>query len=723
MDLAMGAPTFCSMACMTDGDCGDSAYCANIGGSQRCLPDDCDHLLVRAPSTLLDQTLTASMLSRRDLYFTPLTLDSFGPAVTRDRFRLPVFSRIHRDFAAGARFARRTGPALDARSEALSGAIAAAAGLRRNGDTAAIAVGAALSAPMGDAPLAMAVLALDRAAGGTADEATIRAAAASVAMDVQVAVATVLTAMTEAYRARDRGLSVEWTGDERERLWSVAAHQILAGPDVLNPLDGRDLAAILGGVVLPVAETVVLAKTIESTPWAALAGRMGVSFTASTAAGVVAIRGGGADLYSDGEFAETALVVDLGGDDTYRAPIAANQSYVNGVSVLIDLGGADDYGYTEVPSAIDMRGFLPSDRAGRDGRGFYSRSEVYRQGAGRLGVALHYDLGVQNDRYHSLRGSQGFGALGIGALYDQGGDDQYDSEAGSQGAAVNGIGVLVDGAGSDRYNAWAHSQGFAYVQGVGLLYDRDGDDQYVGRETPVAYPSPQNPMVNSSFVQGAGFGRRADFVDNVNMSGGMGVLRDRAGNDRYSAAIFAQATGYWGGMGLLLDGAGNDRYNARWYVQAGAAHFAYSALVDGGGTDVHNMDTERQNMTAGAGHDFSASYFFADGPEADTYHVPNLALGAGNANGAGFFGDSGGDDTYDAASALTLGNAALETLDDPGRLSRKTWGVFLDSGGMDTYTRMMPGPVRNDGVWSQRIHPSAPSETGLGADGTAPLGM
>ena len=207
------------------------------------------------------------------------------------------------------------------------------------------------------------------------------------------------------------------------------------------------------------------------------------------------------------------------------------------------------------------------------------------------------------------------------------------------------------------------------------------------------------------------------------MSGGMGILRDRAGNDRYSAAIFAQATGYWGGMGLLLDGAGDDRYNARWYVQAGAAHFAYAALVDGGGTDVHNMDIERQNMTAGAGHDFSTSFFFADGSEGDTYNVPNLSLGAGNANGAGFFGDSGGDDTYVSASALTLGNAALETLEDPGRLERKTWGVFLDSGGMDTYTRMVAGPVTNNAVWSQRIHPAAMSETGLGADGVAPLGL
>jgi hypothetical protein len=229
--------------------------------------------------------------------------------------------------------------------------------------------------------------------------------------------------------------------------------------------------------------------------------------------------------------------------------------------------------------------------------------------------------------------------------------------------------------------------------------------------------------VNISLSQGSGFGRRADGLDGIHMSGGIGVLRDAHGNDRYTASIFAQATGYWGGMGLLLDGAGDDRYDARWYAQGGAAHFAYAALVDGGGRDVHNMDVERQNMTAGAGHDFSVGYLLADGIEGDVYNVPNLALGAGNANGVGFFVEAGGDDEYHAATSLSFGNAAYENLTDIGRLMRRTWGVFLDAQGADTYDRPMLGPVRNDSAWSQRIHDSALNETGVGADGHAPAGL
>src|SRR5690606_37171726 len=109
------------------------------------------------------------------------------------------------------------------------------------------------------------------------------------------------------------------------------------------------------------------------------------------------------------------------------------------------------------------------------------------------------------------------------------------------------------------------------VRAVGVLSDREGDDVYFGHPSDVLYVSPQDAASSSSFVQGAGFGRRADATGDY-MSGGLGVLRDRAGADRYTAGVFAQATGYWFGTGLLLEGAGDDRYDAVWYVQSGDAH-------------------------------------------------------------------------------------------------------------------------------------------------------
>jgi hypothetical protein len=504
---------------------------------------------------------------------------------------------------------------------------------------------------------------------------------------------------------------------------------VLAGfGDNLSPLDAIDQGAIRGDVVLPVDEATALAATIESVDWSAFRGRMGASFEAQTPLGKVVLRDAAPHTYAAAMYATTALVVDLGGDDTYLAPVGATTSPGNRVSVLVDVAGADRYAYAERPVTADAMGFLPSDGAGRYTRGApFSLSEVNRQGAGRLGVGLLYDLGAGNDQYRSLRGSQGFGALGIGGLMDDGGNDVYELEAGGQGAGVFGIGVFLDAGGDDRYTAWHASQGFGYVHSVGVLYDRDGSDEYTARVTPVAYSSPQDMTVNTSMSQGMGFGRRGDVLpDRTNMAGGIGVLRDRAGNDRYTAAIFGQGSGYWSGMGLLLDGAGDDRYDGRWYVQGGAAHFAYAALIDGGGRDVHNATAVRQNMTGGAGHDFSVGYLLAAGSDDDEYNVPNLALGAGNANGAGFFADEGGGDTYRTSSRLSCGNAALESLMDPGRLMRPTVGVFLDGAGMDTYERagVAMDPVRNEATWQQRIHPEASSETGLGADGTgAALGL
>ena len=75
--------------------------------------------------------------------------------------------------------------------------------------------------------------------------------------------------------------------------------------------------------------------------------------------------------------------------------------------------------------------------------------------------------------------SQGFGQLGVGALWDQSGNDLYHAEHSSQGSAAFGLGLHLDGAGSDRYISYSFSQGFGYVRGVGIAMP-----------TPRTYPKP-----------------------------------------------------------------------------------------------------------------------------------------------------------------------------------------------------------------------------------------
>jgi hypothetical protein len=724
---------FCTRACADDAACGAGARCD--AARNLCVPDGC-RCGYEPGDRPLDLALRADPSApwdRCNLFFSAATLDAFGSFVTRDRFRLPVFDRVHRDWLAGARWARALGPALDGAAGTLSGALRAAAGMRLTGEVDATPAPTPAPDAGGDAPLVDAVAAWAARGGATLDRAAADADAADVPVELQRAVARVLRAALAVADARDRGLARFPSDEQRERLFRVAPFLVLPTNRVdhrVDFADPDDLSIALGEVVLPSREAADLAATVESVDWRAFAGRAGVSFSADTPAGRVAIRDAAAHRYAAAEFPRTLLVVDLGGDDTYEAPVAANADAANPVSIAIDLGGDDAYGYPEVPSALDTPETLPADADGRariGGAVAASMSRTARQGAGRLGVGLLFDLGAGADRYRAPRLAQGFGALGVGGLFDDGGDDRYAIEAGGQGAGVVGIGVLVDGGGRDEYSAWGYAQGFGYVQGVGLLHDGAGDDVYDSRVTPVIYPSAQSPMSNSSFTQGAGFGRRGDATpDRTNMAGGLGVLRDRAGDDRYTAGVFAQGTGYWSGLGLLLDGAGDDRYDARWYVQGAAAHFAFGALVDGGGADAHNQTSARENMTAGAGHDFSLGILLALGDGADTYRVPNLALGAGNANGAGLFADEGGDDTYEAAAALSLGNAALESLTDPGRLSRPTAGIFLDGGGRDAYTQAGVTMVlpTNDRAWTQRVHPEAPSERGFGADVAAsPMGL
>lgn len=414
-----------------------------------------------------------------------------------------------------------------------------------------------------------------------------------------------------------------------------------------------------------------------------------LSFEADTPLGKVILAGPGDD--APGELGAVAFYLDLGGDDTYVHPAGASGEGVP-VAVHIDLGGNDDYGYAASGSGTDA--LLPPDEAGRYGGddyyGPFSLSRQGRQGAGTYGVGLLFDMGG-DDRYTSLRMSQGWAHFGVGVLFDAEGDDVYLAEEASQGSASMGIGLLMDLAGDDVHESYANSQGFGYVRGAGLVVDAAGDDTWYvnpGKEEDggtTLYYSPQLPSGgNSSFSQGAGFGMRNDNAGTF-LSGGVGVLRDVAGDDTYMAGTFAQGSGYWQGTGLLLDGEGSDLYDAYYYVQGGAAHYAVGVLLDmGPGDDGLNTRMAPNYMHFGAGHDYSAGVHINEEGD-ETYVYAGLAAGASNCQGVGVFADNGGSDTYLASSTYStgLGNHSGEC---ESRKEVDSIGLFLDSGGdADTY--------------------------------------
>lgn len=679
------------------------------------LTPDCHCAVEPSEATMLDEALAAIERDRCGMSFPHRFLDAFPPALSHDRFRLSWTDRAHSYWPASLAMGRALSTSLD---DATRGDGAASQALREASRWADLPI----AAPPADASpdLTAALGALVTGAGGAPDPG-LAAAVASLPDALETRLVPVVDALRHAILAREAAIE---RLPERERAdWFDLAGDMALGRRGTPLAATRDdvQGALLGDVDVAAmaSAAVALLEAIEAAQLETLVGT-DATLTVETPAGRFAVRGAGDDTYEAAEWDGALFLLDLGGDDTYRFAAGATASADHGVGVAIDVGGTDTYGYAEVavPSDEGPPGHrrLPSDGAGRASDPPQSLSEISRQGAGRLGVGLLLDLGPEGDRYRSLRLSQGWGALGVGLLYDRGGDDVYEGEAGVQGGASFGVGVLLDGGGNDSYVAYHGAQGYAYVRAVGLLYDRDGDDTYLGVVDDVLYTSPQDATSNSSFVQGAGFGRRADFTDGVFMSGGLGVLRDRAGRDRYTAGVFAQATGFWYGAGMLLEGGGDDHYDGVWYVQSGDAHYAISVLLEDGGSDDFNQLATRRNVALGGGHDFSIAWFVDAGGD-DVYRAPGISYGAGNEGGAGIFADLAGADRYDATRDNSFGHAAISRPgEDPLRQMHGTVGVFLDADGVDTYARPEIAPVANDATWQQARTGPEEGERGVGVD-------
>ncbi|MBN1770470.1 MAG: hypothetical protein JXB32_04345 [Deltaproteobacteria bacterium] len=726
-------PELCSTACVAPGDCPAGSRCLPVAGTsptdleRYCLPDDCS-CWQRVPGSMLDDALDALGLGRCELLYSPETLEWFGDELAHDRFRLPWFDDVHNEWLRGEPFVRETVAALDE--------MPTPRGLLRK--AAALQGHPVLDRPFEPTlepadPLTGAVAALVEHHGGTADRAAIRTAFDSLPADLRAALAPVVAALDAAATARDAALARIADSATLVRQYFVnLAGFVLPSASTLSLTDRRVQDFLLGdfdyGAMFQAAHDLLVA--VEAADLGRFRDAMGFAATFDTPRGRIVVRDGAATEHATAEHpGDLLLVLDTGGDDTYRIPAGATRSATNPVSLLIDLGGADLYGYDERSGPRDVPPRLPSDEDGRyagDGSyGPFSLSTRGRQGSGTLGIGILLDRGASGDEYRSLRMSQGWGALGVGILHDEGGDDRYLCEAGCQGAAVFGLGLLVDdGDGIDHYEGYHAVQGFAYSQAVSVLYEAGGNDSYLAQPDDVLYYSPQDPGgSNSSMSQGAGYGRRSDVAyggDGVYLSGGLGILRDRAGNDDYECAIFGQGTGYWFGMGLLADGDGNDRYDARWYVQGGAAHYAMAALWDASGDDVYNADARRMNVTLGGGHDFSNAFLLDDAGD-DVYGAPNLSLGAGNEDGFGLFVDGGGVDAYQCSSDFSFGNAYVDPASGR-RTTVPTMGLFLDADGVDTYVRPDTTRTTNDALWTQRMHPTAPVmewEWGAGVDRSA----
>ncbi len=395
-----------------------------------------------------------------------------------------------------------------------------------------------------------------------------------------------------------------------------------------------------------------------------------------TPAGLIVVGGPGSNTYQlDGRI---ALLIDIGGDDTYRGVVAAPNHADQRVHIVIDLAGNDAY--------------LPSSHLGL--------------ATGRLGVGILIDK-AGNDTYELPDGSGGTGFAGIGMLYDEGGNDLYTGARFTQGASIAGLGLLLDAEGNDQYQSAGYALGFGGPSGIGALVDLAGDDNYqCGNKIPSLYNladvpdgNPNTPLFQyDCFGMGVGAGARilSKNPDDLGyaLSGGMGMLLDLRGNDHYQSSNFSQGTGYFFGIGMKLDLDGNDDHLAARYGQASGAHFGVGLFLDYQGADYY--DSTGPHYNGAAAWDLGVVLGIDAGMDDDTYSFERSnGLGIADTQAWSVFVEEGGKDRYHIPRGL-------------GYANNGSTAAFVDLQGSDYYARTFPnGSARRSNLQSVVDGPGA----------------
>jgi HEAT repeat protein len=370
-----------------------------------------------------------------------------------------------------------------------------------------------------------------------------------------------------------------------------------------------------------------------------------ITWTGRQRVGDVVLYGTGDDVHGP-EDDDAVLVIDLGGNDTYTHGASANLLTNHPVSIVIDLAGDDRY------------------IGGND----------FSFGGALGGVAIQWDC-AGNDTYVGGNCSCGAGILGVGVLVDEGGNDTYRVKDFGEGAGAFGIGLLLDKSGNDYFHADLYGQGFGSTWGCGMLVELAGQDVYDAGGEHVDEPLWRDRY--ASLSQGFGFGGRPD------RSGGVGVLVDVSGNDRYSCDIFGQGCSYWFSLGLLIDDDGHDTYACGQYGQGSGIHLSCGMLLDRHGQDNYY---DANGVGMGGAHDYGVG-FLVDREGDDYYSGGGCAQGSGHTNSVGMLIDDAGDDGYSTVRGVTQGSASW---------TRNTGGIglLLDGAGHDSYSET----TRDSGV-------------------------
>lgn len=277
----------------------------------------------------------------------------------------------------------------------------------------------------------------------------------------------------------------------------------------------------------------------------------------------------------------------------------------------------------------------------------------------------------------------------VAVQIDLGGDDVYRNTAGGADPQQNGLpaAVTIDLGGDDQYLAELPMadgaravQGGGAVGGIGVLVDVSGHDRYVA-----------SGPTSAIRAQGAGYG-------------GVGILLDGDGDDVYESVVGrpgqatanVQGNGHLGGMGLLIDAAGDDAYTAEarpdLIVSADGLNLA-SADVTGHG---HGNIAAVGVFLDGGGRDVITARAIAPRPQEQDWSPVTrrsvalvTAAGAASVGGVGIAVTGDGDTTWQIEVEAGEQDEA-QPRGSSGALAQGTalvggYAALVDRGGDDVY--------------------------------------
>ena len=338
----------------------------------------------------------------------------------------------------------------------------------------------------------------------------------------------------------------------------------------------------------------------------------------------------------------------------------ANNSYDMGrIAAVFEPGGDDTYTW----STLHTGNQAIIDLTGNDQ---YKGGDQQGPAGAILGLSL-IDDAAGDDQYSGPLLSCGAGMFGVGILIDRSGNDRYHTGAWSMGAGILGAGFLFDQSGGDEYQSSVNSQGIGGPLGIGALVDMQGNDLY--RVDGISPSVDGVPTVSFAMSQGIGFGARRL------IAGGVGILADFGGDDRYESGEFSQGGGYFYGFGMLLDQSGNDLYRGSHYAQGFTSHQAAGVLIDLAGDDTYwSMISAAQ----GAAWDTSISLLL-DAAGNDSYRGNALSQGSAAEQALAMFCDLDGSDHYVGLGPFIQGESGDNAYHFKDTKAR-SFSVLIDAG-------------------------------------------